>query len=238
MTHYEKSTYPIDGDIAAVYDKQLAALGGPGSWFDGAERLALAAEVRNARIEAGVQEAPKLIIAETSELPAEALRFARKLAVEPAMMEQTDCEQVLAAGVSDAQYVEIVGLVSRLTDMDIVARGVDIPLAPLPPIVAGKLSGERPASAVEEGAWVATVPAGKAGGEDAKAIYGDAMMPFIVRAMSLVAAETHDHLELEQAQYLPLARFGEFDYQHHKGLTRAQVEVVAGRVSALNDCFY
>jgi len=42
VTHYEKSTYPIGGDIAAVYDKQVAALGGPGSGFDGAEWLALA----------------------------------------------------------------------------------------------------------------------------------------------------------------------------------------------------
>jgi AhpD family alkylhydroperoxidase len=29
-----------------------------------------------------------------------------------------------------------------------------------------------------------------------------------------------------------------FDYNHHEGLTRPQVEVVAGRVSAINDCFY
>ena len=64
------------------------------------------------------------------------------------------------------------------------------------------------------------------------------MMPFIIRALSLVPAETHAHVELEQVQYLPLDRFGDYEYQHHEGLTRPQVEVVAGRVSAINECFY
>jgi hypothetical protein len=30
----------------------------------------------------------------------------------------------------------------------------------------------------------------------------------------------------------------DFEFNHHDGLTRPQAEVVAGRVSALNDCFY
>jgi hypothetical protein len=238
VSHYDESKYRIRDDVATIHERQFAQLAAPGGWFDGAARLALAAEIRNARIEAGVQEGPALPIAEESRLPPVARRVARQLAVDPATIERADCEQALAEGLSDTQYVEIVGIVSRLTNMDVVSRGVDIPMAPLPSALAGEPTGERPTAAKAEGAWVATVPAGKAGGADAAILYGDAMMPFIVRAMSLVPAELHDHLELEQAQYLPLHRFGEFDYQHHEGLTRPQVEVVAGRVSALNDCFY
>ncbi len=57
-------------------------------------------------------------------------------------------------------------------------------------------------------------------------------------SLSLVPAELRMHLELEEVQYLPLDRILEYDYQHHEGLSRSQVEIVAGRVSALNDCFF
>ena len=46
------------------------------------------------------------------------------------------------------------------------------------------------------------------------------------------------HMELEKAQYQRLGNIMNFDLRHHKGLSRAQVEVVAGKVSALNECFY
>lgn len=190
-------------------------------------------------MEAGIQETHAVIVSDNvNNLSSAARGFARKLAVEPASIEQSDYALSLADGLTDAQYVEIVGLVSRLTNIDIVARGVGVEPLSLPKPATGKPSGERSAVAIEEGAWVATVPAGKRGGEAAKTLYGGAMMPFIIRALSLLPAETRDHLELEQAQYLPLHRFAEFDYQHHEGLTRPQVEVIAGRVSVLNDCFY
>jgi hypothetical protein len=63
-------------------------------------------------------------------------------------------------------------------------------------------------------------------------------MPYIVRAMSLVPDELRAHLELEIAHYTRLDKLFDYQYQHHEGLTRPQTEVVAGRVSALNDCFY
>ena len=46
------------------------------------------------------------------------------------------------------------------------------------------------------------------------------------------------HLEQEEAQYLPMKHILEPQYQHHDGLTRSQAEIVAGRISALNECFY
>ena len=55
---------------------------------------------------------------------------------------------------------------------------------------------------------------------------------------SLVPDEVKRHMELEKAQYQPLGNIMNFDLRHHKGLSRAQVEVVAGKVSALNECFY
>ena len=97
---------------------------------------------------------------------------------------------------------------------------------------------ERPAEAVQELAWVPTIPNPPDGGALAEALYGGHPMPYIIRALSLVPEELRLHLALEMVQYLPLERILEYDYQHHDGLTRAQAEIVAGRISALNDCFY
>ena len=76
------------------------------------------------------------------------------------------------------------------------------------------------------------------GGPFAEELYGGQPKPYIVRGLSLVPDEMRAHLELEQIQYLPLGKITEPQFQHHEGFTRSQVEIVAGRISALNECFY
>jgi hypothetical protein len=64
------------------------------------------------------------------------------------------------------------------------------------------------------------------------------VQPFIYRALSLVPDETGRCMELGDEQYLPGDVFFELEHSRSPGLTRPQVEVVAGRTSALNECFY
>ena len=89
-----------------------------------------------------------------------------------------------------------------------------------------------------EQAWPPTVPNSPDGGELAEELYGGHWKSYIVRGLSLVPDELRAHMELQEIQYAPSGHIREADYQHHEGLTRAQVEVVAGRVSALNECFF
>ena len=83
-----------------------------------------------------------------------------------------------------------------------------------------------------------TVPNPPDGGETADDLYGGQPKPYIMRSLSLVPDEFRAHIGLEQIQYTRLDRIIDYAYQHHEGLTRPQTEVVAGRVSALNECFY
>ena len=238
MSIYANSTYPVRSDLEAIHASQIAALGKPGTWGDGSQRLAIVQEARAARVAAGVQEAseePQII---NADLPDAARRVARELALEPRIFEQTHYEQALADGLIDASYVEIVGLVSRIVNFDVMARGLGIDMVNLPEAQSGKATGRRPAEAVEEGAWAPTIPNGSAGGATGKAIYGNIMQPFIIRALSLVPEEALAHIEIGEMQYLPIARFMDFGYAHHEGFSRSQVETVAARVSAINECFY
>ena len=159
-------------------------------------------------------------------LPDAARKMVRRLAVDPKDLDETSYREAREGGLTDEEYVEIVGLVSRVTDLDIFARGIGVDLRPLS------------AAAVRELAWVPTVPNPPEGGEAADELYGGKPKPYIVRALSLVPGELRRHLELEEVQYLPLHRIFVPDYRHHEGFSRAQVEVVAGRVSALNECFF
>ena len=239
MGIYEESSFPVRADLAEVHDSQLNALGAPGTWGTGAQRLAVAIEARKAGYAAGVLEPPAdgEEVAD-ADLPESVKDVVRRLAVSPKDVDEAFYAQALKDGLGDAEYVEIVGLVARITDFDVFARGIGVPLRKLPAPEPGEPSRRRPAEAVQELAWAPTVPNGPEGGETAKALYGPQPKSYIFRGLSLVPDEYNAHVELEAVQYLPPHRIREWDYQHHEGLTRPQVEVVAGRVSALNECFF
>lgn len=239
MTLYDDSAYPVRPDLAAAHASQLEKLGAPGTWGTGAQRLAIAAEARQAGYDAGVLEEPAEGGPATEfELPKVARRVVRTLAVSPKDVDQASYDDALSGGLSDAEYVEIVGVVSRITDFDVFSRGVGVALRPLPAAQPGEPSRERPAAAQVELAWVPTIPNGPDGGELGTELYGGKPKPYILRSLSLVPDELRAHIELEGIQYTELSRVFDYENQHHEGLTRPQVEVVAGRVSALNECFY
>jgi hypothetical protein len=241
---YATSKYPVSDDIAAVHAAQFGQLGEPGTWWTGAQRLAIVTEARAAAISAGLLEdpldgnAPSEADLLSADLPDFVRGVIQSLAVSPQDIDYAFYQNALKDGLSDAEYVEIVGLVARMTTFDVFARGIGVALAPLPAAQTGEPSRARPAVAVQELAWVPTIPLGEDGGDFAKTLYKNRPLPYIFRGMSLVPGETEAHMELEHVQYLPMSKVLIADYQHHDGLSRAQAELVAARISALNECFY
>ena len=239
MSIYKDSEYQVRTDLADIHASQLEQLGEPGTWGSGQQRLAIVAEARKAGYDAGALEAPDNGGAPIEvELPEVACKVVQLLAVSPKDFNEAAYNNAKSGGLSDEEYVEIVGIVARLSSLDIFARGIGVPLRPLPSAKPGEPSRERPEVATKEEAWVPTIPNPPEGGEAAEEHYAGQPKPYIVRALSVVPEEMHRHVELEEIQYLPLRHIMEPDYQHHEGFSRAQVELVAGRVSALNECFY
>ena len=201
MSLYADSAYSIRPDLATAHASQLEKLSAPGTWGTGAQRLAVAAEAREAGYDAGVLEEPANggAVAEVK-LPEMARRVVRRLAVSPGDVNQAFYEEALNGGLSDAEYVEIVGVVARITNFDIFARGIGVALRPLPAAQPGEPSRNRPAAAVVELAWVPTIPNGPDGGELAAELYGGKPKPYILRGLSLVPDELRAHIELEGIQ--------------------------------------
>ena len=117
----------------------------PGTWGNGEQRLAVAGEIRRACVEAGVQEEPEEPQPETEvDLPQAARELIRELTVEPQGFDEASYKAARSGGLRDEEYVETVGIVARLTAMDIFARGIGVPLRPLPtPRTAHRLVSAR-----------------------------------------------------------------------------------------------
>ena len=59
----------------------------------------------------------------------------------------------------------------------------------------------------------------------------------IRRALSLVPEEAHAWFQLVETQYLPGKWMRDFANEY-RAITHAQIELIAARVSVLNQCFY
>ena len=226
---------PVRPEISAVHRDIWAALGRPGSWWTSAQRIGIAREARRARAERGL--APPVEEAVEPTLPEAAVEAARRIGGDPASLDEGWFGSVRDR-LSDAEYVELAAIVVQTVSVDVFCRGLGVPLHAYPNPGAGEPSCERPATAVDEEAWIPTVPSGAAGGDTAHALYGGHDMPNVIRALSLVPPDAALAIRQCEAQYLEIPQVIDAGFEPERGLSRAQVELIAGRVSAINECFY
>jgi hypothetical protein len=241
---YSSAGVPIRADLQETHRVILDHLRAPGCWFTGAVRLAIAAESRAAEscplcLERKAALSPEHGSGEhasASDLPDALVEIAHRIRTDSGRLSRGWFDRQLASGVSDGEYVEAVGIVGLLAGLDAFCTAAGIPRFGLPDARPGKPSRHRPENVVEGIAWVPILAPEDATGPEAD-LYPDApMIPNIVRALSLVP----DHarvLQLENhSHYIPIADMT--NPAAARDLDRLQIELVASRVSALNECFY
>jgi len=240
----------VRDDLTAAHVRYWRRLARPGASWTGAERIAIARETRRA---AGCAFCLRLRTALSPHastgdhdvspltsrlLPAAAVDAVHRIVNDASRLTRRWYEHTLAGGLTDAQYVELVGTVVSVMSIDSFCRAIGVPLHPLPEPVPGSASRYRPATAVHDGeSWVPMVPFDNAGTPEAD-LWPANRTGNVIRALSLVPDEVRTLNDLGGAHYIKhrLVR----DPCAAKGgtLSRAQIELVAGRVSILNDCFY
>ena len=62
--------------------------------------------------------------------------------------------------------------------------------------------------------------------------------PFIYRALSLAPAEAAGVILFGDTHYVQSEDFMDLDFSYDPQISRSEVEFLAGRVSAINECFY
>ena len=240
MSLYADSEFPISAETDTLHRDELASFSKNGTWGTAAQRIAIVAEARKARSEVGIQESiGDEVLAENTTLPDAARRVAREVAVGGIGIDRAFCEQVQAEGVTEGAYVEIVGLVARLAHLDVFARGIGVPSRAFSePEEDRTPSFARPSEAKQEGFFTASIPSAPEGGELAISLFGPEPAPNILRSLSLVPEEARRLNNVANEEYFSLETIFDMTFSSHEALSRPQIELVAARVSALNQCFY
>jgi len=253
---YSAALVPVRDDFAAAHTRFWQRLALPGAWWTGAERVAIAAEVRQVRycvLCKERQKAPARLRRRRASspftpaaveghhdhlgaLPEAAVEVIHRVVTDPGRLSRQWFQRTLAAGLSAEQYVEIIGTLVAMVSIDSFCRGIGVPLHLLPEPQPGAPSYYRPPGATQEDAWVPMIPVDRAIGAEAD-LYSSQVVGNVVRALSLVPDEVRTLCDLSAAHYLPMGQVR--DPSAAVGaLNRMQMELIAGRVSALRQCFY
>lgn len=242
---YAAARVLVRADLLAAHECAWRRLAEPGNWWTGAERVAIAAEIRNARGCALCHQrraalSPYKVAGEHDSLgvlPANIVEVIHRVATDPGRLTRKWFDDVMASGLGDGPYVEIVWVLVTVLSIDSFCRGMGVPPHRLPAPVAGEPTRYRPPSARDEGAWVPTIPSGAACGAEADLYRGiPNRAPNVIRALSLVPDAVRSLKDLSAAHYLAPADM--IDLTRGRSIDRAQMELIAGRVSALRECFY
>jgi alkylhydroperoxidase family enzyme len=215
------SAQPVRPDISNAQRAAWDRIGAPGSWWTGEQRVAIAGIVRAVRKRRS--EPPWLRTEpaeETDSLPARAVEVARRVAIDAHKLDREWCERS-ASDLGDAAYVELAAIAVMTTVVDAFAESIGAELVPLPEPKPGKIDAKRPEGVGAAGAWVdmTTEWAG----------------PNVGRALSLAPSDQMAFMGLVGSMYA-LGNFTELVWDGP--LSRPQTELVAARVSAINECFY
>lgn len=241
---YAQAGLPVRAEIPDAHRRAWRHLARPGSFLSGAQRVAVAAEVRRAWDCALCRERREALSPESvhgehetaTDLSDAAIEMIHRVTTDPGRLSRRWFDSLRAGGLGDGEYVEILGVLVSTISIDQFCRGLGVPLHALPEPEPGSPSGRRPAGLVDDGAWVPMVDPRRTGAEE-RDLYPLGRTGNVMRALSLVPDEVRNLMQLSQAHYLRQEQM--MDLTRGRGaLDRAQVELVAARVSALRECFY
>jgi len=240
MTTFDYAAYghSVPENIVQAHQAAWQRLAGPGSWWTGAQRVEMARLAREGRAQRN--DPPWLrhgSPASSDLLPARAADAVRRIAADVHSIDAAWATEA-AQELGDAAYVEICAVTVYVTAIDAFADALGVPLEPLPEPVAGEPDGVRPEGTAEAGAFVPMLDPFPG--------------PNVARALSLAPADNRAFRALVGSMYamadwraydsrLPQAANSTYFQDlvwENRPLTRPQVELVAARVSSVNECFY
>ena len=244
MINYDDAPYPIRDDLVAAHARYWRQLSEPGTWWTAAERIMIAAEVRQAadcslcaqrksalspHTVAGTHDSCGGLPDPVVELVHGAVSYASRLT-------EKWYAEITSGELTAEKYVECLATVVFVLSVDRFCHAIGVPLRELPSAIDGEPSRYRPDSAGPDEAWVPMVPLLNIDTPEAD-LWAAGKTGNVIRALSLVPDEVRTLGYLSAAHYLENHRVRD-PTACNGALSRPQMELVAGRVSALNGCFY
>lgn len=244
MIEVDGAQLPIRASLAGQVEEAWVRLSRPGTWWSGDERIAIAAEARQADTcdlcrQRKAALSPYAVRGEhdsRSGLMPEAVEATHRLKTDSSRIIERWVRELADGPLGEERYVEIVSVVAIVTALDTFDHALGRALRPLPAPTEGEPTRHRPAGARRNLAWVATLaPEDVAAGDpDPFPVHGDKN---IHRALSLVPQEVFNFFDLDVELYLKDHEIRDFAHEH-RAISHPQIELIAARASAINRCFY
>ena len=237
---FEDSEIPLCGILDGYCEKLWQRLGETGDWWSGAERVALAREVRRARsMDAGEDPVEPSATGQVSEIAIEA---AHRIAVAPASPTREWIKDLQSRGLSEGQIVELAAIAGVTLTIDTTAQGIGAALPPFPECQSGEPARVYPDGAIVElpEMYVRTVPVEAATGslrEFYEISYGTLSIhdersgkfyPIAARSLSLSPRSVWDIWYA--SEYYTLRKW--------ISLTQQQLDLLGLQTSSYNSCLF
>jgi hypothetical protein len=222
---------PVRDDLAEAHRLAWEHLAAPGTWWSGAQRVELASTALLAIADSDPPP-PWVPVSSTDRLPPDlrAPRSAHDVVFRITRHAGTMTESVYRAAVDELgelPYVELCAIASTVAAVAHFCRNIGEPVPPLPEPLEGDPSRTQP-DHLERARynWVPVVaPADE--------------VAAVLQAYTAVPDEQRNTWRMAAAQYMPDKEMVDPDWRRRDGgLSRAQMELVAARLTKLRDCFY
>jgi len=219
----------VDATLTAACETATSGLAYPGDQLTAAQRSAVWRETRDALtndldIARRTALSPAAVVGEheaTGELEAAAVDVVHRVASDPGRLTRSWADKHIAA-LGEQTYAELVGVTSIVVVIDRFDQAMGRALRTLPEPRAGEPARIRPDDVGDVGAWVSQAVT--------------KIRANVSRALTLVPETQGLWRPLVDTFY---SRGGDFlELRWDRALSRPQVELIAARTTALNECFY
>jgi hypothetical protein len=217
------------GAVASLHAQVLAELASPGDWWDAPSRRAAIEEAREART-CGVCRARRAALSPEAVterhgshdlLSDAAVEVIHRVVNDPGRLTRRWADSQIEA-LGDAVYAELVAVTAIVVAIDMYARSIGASPPALAEPADGPPARERPAGLGDVGAWIPMTE--------------QKVLANVSRALSLVPRTNATWRTLVNDSYSRGPQMLALTWE--RALSRPQVELIAARVSQLNDCFY
>ena len=214
----------VNQDIVNSFRIVWDHLGRPGAWWTGPQRIAIAEHVRKSAPRP-LWDMPPPLETLSDEANGELTIFeaavVERVAVSPSSINIETYEHIIQR-MGENKYAELAAVISQIVPIDHLHDALGLEREELPVPREGAITTERPSGLVTGIGFLPTLPTEG--------------LPHVAVALSLSLADNARRMLLVRAMYSGDS-FNDMVWTH-RSLNRPQVELVAARTSALNECFY
>jgi hypothetical protein len=233
-------------ELQEALRRARAALGEPGVWWTGQERLKIARETRHARSCPLCQERKRALSPNGVEgshdaaidLAPAAIEAVHRTVSDPGRLSESWYRRTIGAELSEEAYVELLSVVAITTALDSFDRARDAVPCELPEPKPGAPTRRRPKGAKPGLGWMPMLAPADVGPEDPPLYTGAGRSGGNVHlALSLVPEAMMQFWDLFETMYLPQHAMRDFG-REYRAIDHAQIEMLAARVAVHNQCHY